>query len=175
MSRMQVWGLVAGMAGMAVVMEPWGFGMSEPGVVWGYLMLLGASLSAAWTSVYTRGHRWGSQALASTPWQMLAGGIPALAVALAIDGLPDIRWTPVAGLIVVYQMTLAGPVAVWAQLEALRSLPAISVNLTLLATPVVALVSSWWLVDETLSAGVLAGLALVTVGVAANILGDPSR
>ena len=172
MSGMQTIGLVVGMSGMAVVVEPWGLNPAEPSVVWGYLMLMGAALSAAWTSVYMRGHRWASNALASTPWQMLAGGIPALAAALLIDGLPDIQWNWLTGSIVAYEMTIAGPLVVWAQLEVFRSLPAISVNLTLMATPVVALVSSWWLAGEMFTAPLVIGLILITGGVAANILSE---
>ena len=91
---------------------------------------------------------------------------------MAFEGIPDIRWTWVVVGIVAYQTTLATPLAVWGQLEAFRRLPAISVNLSLMATPVVGLLSSWWLVDEQLTLGVVAGLALLTAGVAANILGD---
>jgi len=172
MSRMQIAGLAAGMVGLAVVLEPWGFSLSEPRVLWAYLMLLGASLSAAWTSVYMRAHRWGSNSLASTPWQMVAGGIPALTAALVFDGIPDVAWTSGTVFIVLFQMTLAGPVVVWGQMEAFRNLPAISVNLTLMAVPVVGLLSSWWLVDEQLTLGVVSGLALITAGVAASIVGD---
>ena len=73
---------------------------------------------------------------------------------------------------VLYQMTLAGPLAVYGHLEALRHLSAISVNLTLMATPVVALLSSWWLAGEQLSAPVVLGLGLITAGVTSNIFGD---
>lgn len=172
MSGMQVAGLTVGMAGLVLVLDPGTLSASEPRIIWGYVMLMGAALSVAWTSVYIRAHRWGANALASTPWQLLAGGIPCLVAAVVVEGVPDIRWTWGVVLIVVYQTTLATPVAVWGQLEAFRRLPAISVNLTLMATPVVGLVSAWWLVDEQLTVGVVAGLGLLTAGVAANIVGD---
>ena len=172
MSGMQVAGLTVGMAGLVMVLDPGTLSVSGTKMVWGYVMLMGAALSVAWTSVYIRAHRWGATALASTPWQLLAGGIPSLAAAVAFEGIPDIRWTWVVVGIVAYQTTLATPLAVWGQLEAFRRLPAISVNLSLMATPVVGLLSSWWLVDEQLTLGVVAGLALLTAGVAANILGD---
>ncbi len=172
LSKLQVGGLVIGMGGLIVVLEPWNFGVSEPRVMWGYLMLMGAALSVAWTSVYIRAHKWGATPLASTPWQMLSGGIPALVAALVIDGLPDIEWTWETAGIVAFQMTLAGPMVVWAQLEAFRHFSAISVNLTWMVTPVVGLLSSWWLADEMLTRALWAGLLLMTVGVAANIVGD---
>jgi len=172
MTRMQIAGLSVGMLGLLLVVDPRTLMVAEPRIVWDYVMLMGAALSVAWTSVYIRAHKWGATALASTPWQLLAGGIPALVAALVVEGIPDIRWTWGVVLIVVYQTTLASPLAVWGQLEAFRRLPAISVNLTLMATPVVGLLSSWWLVDEQLTLGVVSGLALLTAGVAANIVGD---
>lgn len=173
MSRLQIGGLTVGMVGLVMVLDPGTLSVAEPKIVWGYAMLMSAALSVAWTSVYIRAHKWGANALASTPWQLLAGGIPSLIAALAVEGIPDTRWTWGLALIVVYQATLATPLAVWGQLEAFRRLPAISVNLTLMATPVVGLLSSWWLVDEQLTLGVVLGLALLTAGVAANLLGDP--
>lgn len=172
MSRLQMAGLAVGMVGLVMVVDPGTLSVAEPRIVWGYVMLMGAALSVAWTSVYIRAHQWGASALASTPWQLLAGGIPSLVAAVAVEGMPDIRWTWGVVLIVAYQATLASPLAVWGQLEAFRRLPAISVNLTLMATPVVGLLSSWWLVDEQLTLGVVSGLALLTAGVAANIMGD---
>ncbi|MCE2527207.1 MAG: DMT family transporter [Actinomycetia bacterium] len=172
MTRMQIAGLSVGMVGLLLVVDLRTLMVAEPRIVWGYVMLMAAALSVAWTSVYIRAHKWGASALASTPWQLLAGGIPALVAALAVEGIPDIRWTWGVILIVVYQTTLASPLAVWGQLEAFRRLPAISVNLTLMATPVVGLLSSWWLVDEHLTWGVVSGLALLTAAVAANIVGD---
>jgi drug/metabolite transporter (DMT)-like permease len=172
MSRMQTLGLTVGMVGLVMVLDPGTLGASEPKVIWGYVMLMGAAGSVAWTSVYIRAHKWGANALASTPWQMVAGGIPSLVAALMVEGIPAIEWSWGLALIVLYQMTMAGPLAVWGQMEAFRRLPAISVNLSLMATPVVGLLSAWWLVDEQITLGVVSGLALITMGVAANILGD---
>ena len=172
MSRMQVSGLAVGMVGVGLVFEPWELSLSEPRVIWGYLMLLGAALSVAWTSVYIRGHSWGANPLASTPWQMLAGAVPVLVLALAVDGAPDVQWTWESGGIVAYQITLVGPLALWGRLTAFRHISAISVNLTLMATPVVGLLASWWLVDEMLTLTVVGGLALIIAGAAANIRGD---
>ena len=172
MSRVQMAGLMVGMVGLVVVLDPATLSMSEPKIIWGYAMLMSAAWSMAWTSVYIKAHRWGADSLASTPWQLLAAGIPTLIAALVVEGIPDFPWTGGLVLIVVYQMTLVGPLALWGQLEAFRRLPAISVNLTLMAMPVVGLLSSWWLTDEQLTPGVVAGLALLTAGVGANILGD---
>lgn len=172
LSKMQIGGLVVGMGGLGLVLEPWTFSMSEPRLLWGYAMLLGAALSVAWTSVFMRAHTWKTPALVTTPWQMLMGAVPALAAALAINGPPDIEWTWETAAIVGYQMTLAGPMAVWGQLEAFRHFRAISVNLTFMATPVVGVLSSWWLTGEVLSFALWAGLALLSLGVVANVVSD---
>ncbi len=172
MSRLQTAGLVIGMVGMGVVVEPWALSFSEPRVIWGYLLLTGAALSAAWTSVYIRGYSWTASPLASTPWQMLAGGVPALAAALVVEGVPDIQWTWAVWGVLVYQATVAGPFVVWAHLSALRHIPVVTANLTLMATPVVGLSASWWWADEVITVALVAGLALIIAGVTANIFGD---
>ncbi|MDE0230946.1 MAG: DMT family transporter [bacterium] len=172
MSRLQTAGLVIGVMGIGVVVEPWALSFSEPRVIWGYLLLMGAALSAAWTSVYIRRHSWTASPLASTPWQMLSGGVPALAAALAVEGIPDIQWTWVVWGVVVYQSTFAGPFVVWAHLSVLRHIPVVPVNLTLMVTPVVGLLASWWWADEVITLALVAGLAMITLGATANIFGD---
>ncbi|MCY3563047.1 MAG: DMT family transporter [Acidimicrobiia bacterium] len=172
MSRLQTSGLVIGMLGMGVVVEPWELSFSEPRVIWGYLLITGAALSAAWTSVYIRGHSWTASPLASTPWQMLAGGVPAVAAALAVEGMPDIQWTWAVWGVVTYQATVAGPIVVWAHLTALRHIPVVPVNLTLMATPVVGLLASWWWAEEIITLTLVGGLVMIAAGVSANIFGD---
>ena len=179
MSRLQTSGLVVGMLGMGVVVEPWELSFSEPRVIWGYLLITGAALSAAWTSVYIRRHSWTASPLASTPWQMLAGGVPAVAAAFAVEGIPDIQWTWTVWGVVIYQTTVAGPMVIWAHLTALRHIPVLPVNLTLMATPVVGLLASWWWADEVITLALVGGLVMIAAGVLANILDDenlrPSR
>jgi drug/metabolite transporter (DMT)-like permease len=93
-------------------------------------------------------------------------------LALAIEGLPHITWTASLVAIVVYQGLGATAFAVWAQTTVLRSMPAVSTNLTLMMIPVVGLVASALMVDEKITAALLAGMVLIFAGVGLNLLTD---
>jgi drug/metabolite transporter (DMT)-like permease len=93
-------------------------------------------------------------------------------VAFALEGIPAIDWNAQLVGIVIYEGLFATSVAVWAQQTVLQRLPAVSTNLTLMAVPVVGLLSSVALVGEPLTVAVVGALLLILAGVAANILSD---
>ena len=110
--------------------------------------------------------------MALLPWQLLAATVPIAMVALVKEGLPSVDWS--LGLVanILFQGPIVTGLAVWGQLTVLRSHAAISTNLILMAVPVIGLLSSAVLVDETLTAGVLGGLVLVLLGVGASKYAD---
>lgn len=172
MTRWRWWGLTIGLSGIVLVFEPTRLDWTDTRLVVGHVMLLGAALLTASVSVHVRYHTWASSPLALLPWQLMAAALPMLAIALVVEGIPEIEWTGQLAGIVAFQATLAGGVALWGQLTALRTLTAISTNLTLMAIPVVGLISSALLVDEPLTAAVVGGLILVLAGVALNVISD---
>jgi drug/metabolite transporter (DMT)-like permease len=86
-----------------------------------------------------------------------------------------IDWTPQLILVVLYQGMLATGIAFWAQIVILRNLPAVSTNLTLMAVPVVGVVSSAILLGEEITLALSIGLVLVVIGVAVNLLTDKDK
>ena len=135
-------------------------------------MLLVAAVSNAGASVHIRRHSWTSSPLELLPGQLLAAALPLTVLALVIERVPHIDWTTLLVLIVLYQGPVATAFAVWAQTTVLRSMPAISTNLTLMMIPVVGLVASALLVDEKITPTLLAGMALTFAGVGLNLLTD---
>jgi drug/metabolite transporter (DMT)-like permease len=110
--------------------------------------------------------------LEAIPWQLLGAGVILVVTGLVVEGAPVIDWTPQLAWVVVYQGVLATGVAFWAQIVILRNLPAISTNLTLMAVPVVGVVSSSILLGEDITTSLAIGLVLVIIGVALNLLSD---
>ncbi len=165
-------GLTLGVIGIIVLFDPWGLTWSEPGVALGHALLILAAILNAATSVHIRGHRWTMTPLQAIPWQLGGALIILLAIALLQEGLPVIEWTIPLGLVVAYQGILATGVAFWAQIVILRNLAAVSTNLTLMAVPVVGVVSSAIFVGEDITATLLAGLVLIVAGVTLNLLSD---
>jgi len=172
MTRLRWWGLLIGLGGIVMVFEPTRLDWTDTRLLLGHVMLLSAAFLTASVSVHVRRHVWASSPLALLPWQLMVAALPMLTIALLVEGIPDIDWTSQLVGIVAFQATLASGVALWGQLTALRALSAISTNLTLMAIPVLGLVSSALLVDESLTAGVIGGLVLVLAGVALNIVSD---
>jgi drug/metabolite transporter (DMT)-like permease len=165
-------GLAAGVVGVAVLSEPWAMSWGQPGVAVGHGLLVLAAITNAATAVHIRGHRWTITPLEAVPWQLAGAAIPLVALALAVEGVPVIDWTPQLAAIVAYQGMLATGMAFWAQLVILRNLSAISANLTLMGVPVVGVLSSAVLLDEAITLTLAAGMFLIMVGVGLNLVAE---
>jgi drug/metabolite transporter (DMT)-like permease len=165
-------GLLLGISGVVVLFEPWRLSWSEPDVIIGHVLLILAAVTNAATSVHIRGHRWTMRPLQAIPWQLAGAAFILLTLALVIEGIPDIDWTGQLGWIVAYQGLLATGTAFWAQIVILRNLTAVSTNLTLMAVPVVGVVSSALFVGEEVTTALVSGLVLIIAGVTLNLLAD---
>ncbi len=165
-------GLTLGVSGVIILFEPWGVAWGEEGVVLGHVLLVLAAVLNAATSVHIRGHRWTISPLQAVPWQLGAALAILFTLAMATEGWPEIEWTVQLGWVVAYQGILASGIAFWAQIVVLRHLAAVSANLTLMAVPVVGVVSSAIVVGEPVTATLLAGLVLIIAGVTLNLRSD---
>jgi drug/metabolite transporter (DMT)-like permease len=152
--------------------EPWGFDWSDPGVAVGHALLILAAITNAATAVHIRAHRWSIAPLDSMPWQLTAATLILVILGFVVEGPPVIDWTPQLVWVVLYQGLLATGIAFWVQIVILRNLSAVSTNLTLMAVPVVGVVSSAIILGEDITTSLLLGLLLVILGVAVNLLSD---
>ena len=168
-------GLVIGIVGVVLIAEPWGSDWSEPGVAGGHALLVLAAITLAATAVHIRAHRWTITPLQAIPWQLAGAGLILIVTALLVEGPPEIDWTPQLAGIVAYQGMLATGVAFWATIVILRNLAAVSANLTLMAVPVVGVVSSAILLGEEVTTALILGMGMILAGVALNLLSDSSE
>ncbi|GAA3373140.1 EamA family transporter [Streptomyces racemochromogenes] len=137
----------------------------------------GVLASAAAMLVSSFGHvltkRWGAGAdvLASTAWQLTAGGLFLLPVAAAVEGpVPEL---PAPTLLAFgYVALIATALAFAAWFTGLKHLPAGTVALIGLLNPVTGVLLGTALAGEELTARQLCGLGLVLAGV---LLGRPGR
>jgi drug/metabolite transporter (DMT)-like permease len=174
MSTRRWLGLTLGIIGVVVLFEPWALEWGAPGVALGHGLLILAAITNAATSVHIRRHRWQMSPLQAIPWQLVGAVIPLTIIGLLAEGPPVIDWTPQLAWIVVYQGVLATGTAFWAQIVILRNLSAVSTNLTLMAVPVIGVLSSAVLLGETITGALALGLVLVVSGVAVNLVADGS-
>lgn len=167
-------GLALGIAGVVIVLEPWGLDWADREVAVGHGLLILAAITNASTSVHIRGHRWSVTPLDALPWQLGGATVILLVLGMVGDGPPVVHWTPALVGIVAYQGILASGIALWAQIVILRNIDPVSANLTMMGVPAVGVLSSALLLGEGVTPELAAGLILVTMGVTLNHLGDRS-
>ncbi|WP_329106075.1 EamA family transporter [Streptomyces sp. NBC_01439] len=161
-------GAVIGLGGVCLMLLGSAGGISVPGVL----------ASAAAVLVSSVGHvltkRWNTRpadagVLASTAWQLTAGGLLLLPVAVAVEGAPP-PVSPSTLLAFCYVGPVATALAFVAWFAGLRRLPAGTVGLIGLLNPVTGVLLGTVAAGEVLTGRQLCGLALVLGGVA---LGRP--
>ncbi|WP_371639042.1 EamA family transporter [Streptomyces virginiae] len=162
-------GAVIGLGGVSLMLLGGAGGISVPGVL----------ASAAAVLVSSFGHilakRWNTRTadagvLASTAWQLTAGGLLLLPVAVAVEGAPP-PMSPSVFLAFCYVGLVATALAFVAWFAGLRRLPAGTVGLLGLLNPVTGVLLGTAIAGEVLTGRQLCGLALALGGVA---LGRPS-
>lgn len=155
-------GGVAGIAGVALMLFG-GDGTIDPvGVLLAVVALVASSTGFALAT------RWGGVDLvASTSWQLLAGGLLMLPFALVVEGAPP-ALDAAALLGFAYVTVIATALAYVAWFAGLRHLPAGTVGLVGLLNPVTGVVLGAIVAGEVLTLRQLLGLAIVLAGIAAG-------
>ncbi|MEU9563285.1 EamA family transporter [Streptomyces sp. NPDC048161] len=160
-------GAAIGLAGVCLMLLTGTESVSVPGVL--------ASVSAVLVSSF--GHilakRWSADVdvLASTAWQLTAGGLFLLPAAAVVEGPPPALSVP-AFLAFGYVTLVATALAFAAWFTGLRHLPAGTVGLIGLLNPVTGVLLGTAVAAEVLTVQQLCGLVLVLAGV---VLGRPTR
>ena len=151
LTSLRVAGLALGSAGVVLLIEPWTLDWSDGDLLIGLGMLLVAAIANASTTVHIRAHRWAGTPFELMPWQFALAAVPIVVLAAMLEGIPEIRWTAATVGVVAYQVFLGSAFGFWGLLTISRSLPAITTNLTLMAVPVVGLLSSIPIANERLT------------------------
>lgn len=173
MTRARLAGLGLGLAGIMVLFNPFAFDWSEARAWLGNGMLLAAALAWAGAILHVRRHRWHGTPVDLAPWQMLVALPPLVVLAWLVEGAPDAEYTDPEFLwVAAYNGPVATAFAFWAAVTVNRMLPALTVSLAFLCVPVAGVLFSVWWLDEALSLSNLAGLVLISAGVAAVARGE---
>ncbi|MGW5653865.1 DMT family transporter [Streptomyces humi] len=156
-----------GLAGVCLMLLTGTRAVSVPGV----LASAAAMLVSSFGHILTK--KWSADVdvLASTAWQLTAGGLFLLVAAAAVEGPPPALTTPTL-LAFGYVALIATALAFVAWFTGLRHLPAGTVGLTGLLNPVTGVLLGTTVAGETLDARQLCGLVLVLTAV---VLGRPRR
>ena len=133
----------------------------------GVLAGLAGAASMALGLVLTK--RWGRPAplLTTTAWQLTAGGLVLLPLALVVEGLPaSLSGTNLGGYAYLALVGTAGAYTLW--FRGLERLPAASVSLLGQLSPVVAAGLGWLVLGQVLTGWQLVGAAVAVGGVVAG-------
>lgn len=166
-SRRQAGGLAAGLAGVVILFNPFTFAWGDRVALLGNAALLLCALSWSVALLQVRGHRWRLDPLQLLPWQSLIGAMLLAPFAAWQDGWPPrLPWSGGFALVVAYNVIPAGAFSLWGIMAAARALPAVTMSIVQLATPVVGVLAAALVLGDIPSPGKLAGLACILTGVA---------
>jgi drug/metabolite transporter (DMT)-like permease len=154
-----------GLAGVAVIANPWALDWSQPGLLLGHGLLLGAALSWAVAIAVLRASRPVLSTLQLLPFAFTLAACLLFPLAAMVDPHGTTGRTGPTLLALLYVGVL-GPLATWAASEVSRQLPAVVSSMGFLAVPVVGLALATLALGEPLSPSLLAGSFLVIAGVA---------
>ena len=154
---------VSTLGGLLLIIDPWNLHTSLLSKALG----LGAALCWAVGTILIKRLRQARPVdlLVLTMWQMIFGSIPLAIIALVLPGEPT-RWTMDYVLILAFLSVASVALCWWLWVWILDRVPAWEASLSVLGTPVVAILSSRLTLSEAFKASEVAGIALIGGGLA---------
>lgn len=172
--RAELAGLVVGLAGIAILLNPSAIDWGSAGELAGSAGLLLSAILGAVAAIHVRNHRWHGSPFALTVWELLVALVPLAVLALVLEpGLP-VRWDPGTILILLYSGPLATAFGFWASQVIARTLGPMATTIGYLAVPVVGLASGAIVLGEPVTPMDALGFALTLGGVALTARSTPA-
>ena len=155
-----VGGALIGISGVTVMLAGAVDGVSG----WGVLASIGAMTMSSLGYVLAKRWNSGVDLVSATGWQLVAGGLLVLPVAVVFEGSPP-PLSSSNSLGYLYVTVVATAIAFLAWFGGLRRLPAGTVGLIGLLNPVTGVVLGWTVAHESASVLQISGAALVVAGI----------
>jgi len=129
------------------------------------LVGLGAALGGvlSMSSGIVLAKKWGQpeRPVVTTSWQLIAGGVVLLPLALLVEGLPLEPLTSANAVGYAYLSVIGAALAYTLWFRGISALPVGSITFLSLLSPVVAVLLGWVVLGQALSVGQLAGVVIV--------------
>ncbi len=164
-SGRQLLGLIVGLVGIALLINPLAIDWNSPGQVAGSAELIVSAIIWAVTTIHIRSQHWHSTPMDLETWQLLVATVPLVVAALVLDAGKPVHWNPVSVSLVLYSGLLATAIAFWLSQSISRSLTPLATTMGFLAVPVVGLLSSALILGEPLTLVDIAGFAVTFAGI----------
>jgi drug/metabolite transporter (DMT)-like permease len=161
----QVAGLLVGLVGIAVLLNPGAVDWGSSGQLLGSAGLLFSAVLWAATTIHLRRHDWRGTPLDLMPWQLLVALVPLVLAALLLEAGRPINWEPTAFAAILFSGPLATALAFWLSQSISRLLSPLATTMGFLAVPVVGLAASSIMLGEPLTALDFAGATVTFLGI----------
>ena len=154
-----------GLAGAIVLMSPWAIDWSSRDVLIGHAFLLAASLSWSVSIIVTRAAMPRSSMFELVPWCFGICAVLLAPLVLWHEPHGGIGMHPMSWAALAYIGLIASPFGSWCVIEAAARLPTAVSSIGFLTTPAVSLILANLTLGERITPDLLAGSALIIVGV----------
>jgi drug/metabolite transporter (DMT)-like permease len=154
-----------GLAGVLVLMSPWAIDWSSRDALIGHAFLLAASLSWSVSIIVTRAAMPRSSMFELVPWCFGICAVLLAPLVLWHEPHGGIGMHPMSWAALAYIGLIASPFGSWCVIEAAAKLPTVVSSIGFLATPAVSLILANLTLGERITPDLLAGSALIIVGV----------
>jgi drug/metabolite transporter (DMT)-like permease len=173
LSRRHGVGIVLSLAGLMLFVDPAVVDWQAAGVPAGMALVLAASILWGLGAAFYSGRRWQASMLCQTLWQLIAAAIPLSLAALAFESDRTVRPTPALLAIVAWNWVVPTALALWAWGQLLNRVPSAVAGQLLALTPLVGILCSGWMFQESLPPTFALCAALIAAGSCLVLL--PSR
>jgi drug/metabolite transporter (DMT)-like permease len=166
-TRPELSGLVLGLGGLILLLNPAAIDWTSPEVLLGCALLLLGAVAGAAALVHVRAHRWQGTPFDVQIWQLLVAFVPlaALAILLERDEWAAVEWDLGSLLVILYSGALATAFAFWASQSIVRTLGPTTTSIGYLAVPVVGIVTGVIVLGEPVGLLDLLGLVVTSAGI----------
>lgn len=165
MPRLKVLGVVLGLLGLAVLLNPAALDWNDSDALFGNGLLLFAAVSWAVAILCIKVVTWHHTPLQLASWQNLVAAVIMTAAALLFEGPLEVVLTWELTFAMAYNALVATAFGVWAVTAANTHFSATTMSLALLATPVVGIVSSLLMLGEGIDPPLVIAGSMILFGI----------
>jgi len=171
-ARAEAVGLVLGLIGLVLLLNPSAIDWGSQGALMGSLLLVAGAGFSALALVHVRMHKWTGTPFDAQIWQLLVALVPMALVMLLLerDQLGDIEWGTPAMLAILYSGPLATAFAFWASQVIVKSLGPLTAGIGYLGAPVVGVIVGIIVLGEAITMLDLAGVLVTIAGIVVVLL-----
>lgn len=163
-------GAAIGFAGLVLFMNPNLVDWHDPRTLFGNGALLLAAI--AWTlgSCLYRRRAWRTPFWVQTAWQVAVSIVPVAALTYLSSDSGAIHWTATAIAIVVYNAAITTALGYFLWSKILSMMPAATAGQVMTLTPIGGFLLSTWLFGGTITAAIVASIALIVAGILVTLM-----